>query len=134
MPSTTCWQRWRHSFLSRSAEVIDGAILSSLERLAHFLGIESATLGEFEEHGEVVVRRSWSAPGFTRIPDGAALGALLPHGGPGPHNEGADHFSSFPSEEHDARAIEPAQLLGCPGSPLICQSHSTHASPQCGRA
>ncbi len=30
-------------FLSRSAEAIDGAILSSLERVAHFLGIESAT-------------------------------------------------------------------------------------------
>ena len=30
-------------FLSRPAEAIDGAILSSLERLTHFLGIESAT-------------------------------------------------------------------------------------------
>ncbi len=30
-------------FLSRPAESIDRAILSSLERLTHFLGIESAT-------------------------------------------------------------------------------------------
>ena len=66
-------------FLSLSADAIDAAILSALERLARFLNVERAILGEFAEDGEVIVRRSWASSGFTRIPEGATLGDFLPH-------------------------------------------------------
>ena len=65
-------------FLSLPAEGVDGAFLSALELLGHSLRAERAILGEFDEDREVVVRRSWAAPGFTRIPEGTALGHFLP--------------------------------------------------------
>lgn len=66
-------------FLSLPGEAIDGAILRALSNLGFFLGVERAILGEFEDDGAVVVRCSWAAPGFTRVPDGALLGDFLPH-------------------------------------------------------